>query len=203
MTDNGNKPVPLSAEENKRDTMDRLIDEHLIRFTENNSFKSSAEHWLQSGKMSGSFRASLHLLMEEYTSLKESGEIEQLRKELDERNGYYESKIEKLQAIISANHTQWEQDQTTINQQKEQIERLEKEKQSLQIDASNHAYSCDRAKQERDEAERISLRYKEQINGLVSLIKKIEQNGIHRGPNCYSLLNEIEQALNEAKNLKQ
>lgn len=54
---------------NYRQVMDELVDFHLQRFTENNLFRASVENWLATGRTSGSFRAALHAMMEEYSNV--------------------------------------------------------------------------------------------------------------------------------------
>lgn len=48
---------------------DSLIDKHLKKFTENNLFSASLQHFTETGKASGSFRESLHKMMGEVARL--------------------------------------------------------------------------------------------------------------------------------------
>lgn len=50
----------------KEEILDELIEGHLRQFTEQTLFRASAERWMQTGKASGSFRASLHAMLQEY-----------------------------------------------------------------------------------------------------------------------------------------
>lgn len=54
--------------EDKKTTMDSLIYTHLRRFSEVGTFRSSLDHFRETGNASGSFRDALHSMMEEYAS---------------------------------------------------------------------------------------------------------------------------------------
>jgi len=50
--------------------MDELIHRHLNRYTEDNLFRSSLDHWIKHHHANGSWRMSLHEMMEEYATIK-------------------------------------------------------------------------------------------------------------------------------------
>jgi septal ring factor EnvC (AmiA/AmiB activator) len=76
-------------------TKDELIIEHLGRCTENNLFKASVEHWLATGKASGSFRAFLHSMMEDHTK-QQITSLESQLKERDERIKQYNKMLDPI-----------------------------------------------------------------------------------------------------------
>lgn len=61
--------MKTEEKKDKRELMDDLIYEHLHRFSENNPFRASLDHFRETGKPSGSFRDALHALLEEYGQL--------------------------------------------------------------------------------------------------------------------------------------
>jgi hypothetical protein len=83
------------------------------------------------------------------------------------------------------------------SQFKEESNLLKEEKADLSNTIRAKNTLLDEYEQEIDRLQDQSATIKE----LVELLEKVKANGIHRGPNCYSLLDEIESALSKAKSL--
>lgn len=111
---------------NKTEDIDDIIKHRLRKFTENNLYRSSAEHWLETGKVSGSFRSSLHGMIEDYAGRKCMG-MNQTIELLDQHNNRLLEENERLKKgdfrgeLITAQEEKWKLNATI----KELVEGIE------------------------------------------------------------------------------
>jgi chromosome segregation ATPase len=141
--------------------MDNLILQHLKPFSEQGLYRASLDHFRETGKPSGTFRESLHELMDAYCKSQLSL--------LQEENNYLKKGLDIKQGVIVQSKQHIEQLEETISTQSKRIEELTGENDKLQIQASNYAYQMDMAKRERDKAESELSRLKEEKERLVKV----------------------------------
>lgn len=109
-----------TTEQMRRENLDAFIHEHLGRFGENNLFRASLDHFRESGKPSGSFRASLHAMLDEYAK-EQTSLLKEENEALKERQRYLEEYRDKHEILNRAKLADRESDLERLKEENEKL----------------------------------------------------------------------------------